>query len=125
MKYLRILLSLTLILLPFPAPAATECIPGTLVAMGDEQITVSTTAIGFTAAEISTSTAKAVYAYVAVQTNAVRYLDTGNNPTAGVGIPAAAGAFIGVCGVTNVANFKAIRSGGADATLDVIYYRAE
>lgn len=123
-KALSLVLILALSLLPIPPAYANDC-GGTLISVDEEQITVSSTAVGFSAAKISTSTYKVVYAYVGVSSTAIRFYDTGEAPTTDAGIVVAASTYIGVCGVTNVSQFKAIRDTGSDSVLDVIYYRAE
>lgn len=120
-------LALVLLLLP-PVPVLAQrggaCALGTLVPMGYEEITVSTTAIGFTSATVATATASASYAYVYVGTNSIRWRDDGVNPTAAVGQPAAAADRVEVCGVKAVRTIKFIRQ-SADATLFVSYYKGE
>lgn len=116
-------------LLPYMAPPVSaqmggSCALGTLVPMGYEEIAVSSTAIGFTAATIQTSTASANFAYVYVGSNSIRWRDDGSNPTAAVGQPAAAGERLQVCGKKAVGAIKFIRQ-SADATLFVSYYRGE
>lgn len=97
---------------------------GTLVPMSFEEITVSTTAVGFTSSKIQTSTATAVYAYWYVDTNAVRWREDGVDPTASVGIPAAASTYGQTCGALAVRQMRFIRQ-SADATIRVAYSKGE
>lgn len=90
-----------------------------------EQITVSTTSIGFTAANYApTGSSPADLAVVDVETNAIRYRVDGLAPTASVGAPVAAATSFTVCGAANIARIRFIRQ-TADATLSVNYYRGE
>lgn len=94
-----------------------------LFPMGYEQITVSSTAVGFTAAAIQPAGARpADMAVVSVATNAIRSRDDGLNPSATVGFPFAASSTFTVCGAATIQRVKFIRQ-SADATLDVSYYR--
>jgi hypothetical protein len=88
-----------------------------------EQITISSTALPLTATTHSPSGAQpAALAVVIVETNSVRYRTDGLNPTATVGMPAAAGLPLTVCGPQSIRNVRFIRQ-SADATLSVEYYR--
>lgn len=88
-----------------------------------EQITVSSTAVGFTTATFAPSgSGKADMAVVDVETNAIRYRADGLNPTAAVGSPIAASGSFTVCGQASIQVVRFIRQ-TADATLDVHYYR--
>lgn len=112
--------------IPDSVHAQTPTIPA---ADGDayafETITVSTTAVGFTAATINPATAvpAAKSAFCSVETNALRYREDGTNPTSSVGHPKAAATEFAVTGINNLIHFRAIRSGGADATLSCTYFR--
>ncbi len=122
----KLLLALLLIALSVRPVAAQTCTgwSNQLVPMDYESITVSTAAIGFTASKIATTNYKAAYAYFTVETADGRYRVDGTNPSSSEGhvfTHDTAGYY--VCGVTAVANFKAIRSGGSDATLKVTYWR--
>ncbi|HEX6038902.1 hypothetical protein [Longimicrobium sp.] len=112
-----------------PAHAQVSTCPGMTIPLSplpglSQQITVSTSSIGFTAGNItSANQGNAVLAVVSVQSAAIRYRDDGLAPTSSVGHPVAADTVIVVCGRAAVLGFRAIRSGGSDATLDVSYYR--
>lgn len=122
-------LVVALLVLP-PTPALSQVggiCPGiTAVApMGNgDTITVSTTAIGFTTADISTTGRSASVAVAYVATNAIRYWDNGQDPTAGVGLPVAAGERFVVCGVKAIRDFRMIRQ-SADATVTATFYGGE
>lgn len=111
---------------PLPAPA--ECLGMGSIQVEPfayEDVTVSTVAVGFTAATYApTGYPAAAVAVVTVDTAAIRYRADGSNPTAAVGHPAAASQELVVCGVKAIAAFRAIRSGASDATLRVTYYRS-
>ena len=109
---------------PAEAPAQSICpgIDGELVAMSDEAITVSSTAIGFTAGKIRIGALTARVAVFSTETNSVRYRVEGDNPTSSVGHLVVAGSHAAVCGLQPMTAFRAIRVSG-DATLYVTYYR--
>lgn len=91
-----------------------------------ETVTVSTTAIGFTAATYAPSvTRKASYAIISVEAQPIRYRVDGSNPTSAVGHPAVANDQLEVCGISAVTNFRAIRSGGTDSSLSVTFYTGQ
>lgn len=124
----RSLAALLLVFLPVAPLLADTCNTGSpvvMVPMPGEAITVSNTAIGFTAAKISIAgTGTAIMAVCAVESNAIRTRDDATDPTAGVGTAWAVGDKFFVCGKVAVSQFKAIRQ-SADATLFCIYYRGE
>lgn len=100
----------------------TDTVPeGTAFAF--EAITVSTTAIGFTAATISPTNAPgAKSAFCSVEAQPIRYRLSGT-PSAGSGHPKLAATDLTVVGINNMLTFRAIRSGGTDATLSCTYFR--
>ena len=75
-----------------------------------EALTVSTSAVGFTASTYGT----ARQALVQVQDQDIRYRFDGNDPTASVGFEAAVGAIITLTSKDQLIKFRAIRSGGTD-----------
>lgn len=103
-----------------------------LTSLGHQQLTVSTTGIGLT---LPTTTVNGVtkshrVRHALIQcgaTNAVRWRADGTDPTASAGIALAAstaldftdpmGDYFGI-----ISQIKFIRSGGADATLDIEYF---
>lgn len=84
-------------------------------ALGYQQLTVSTTAVALTLP------AGAQFAQVEAESAGIRWRDDGVNPTASVGMTLAAGESIWY-DAGGLAAFRAIRSGGADAILNVSYY---
>lgn len=92
-------------------------------AIGHEQLTVSTTAVGLT----PPTGLRPRHALISIQTNAIRWRADGTDPTASIGIPKAAATEIDLTDpMGDYAGFlskaKFIRSGGADATLDIQYF---
>ena len=88
-----------------------------------EQITVSSTALGFTAATaFPDGLPGAAMAVVSVESNAVRYRADGIVPTAAVGMPIAVDGVVTVCGALSIKRIKFIRV-SSDATISVHYYR--
>lgn len=96
-----------------------------------ERKTVSTTAVSITeSVYVFTPTVGNVNAYVEpvrataaivqVLTNPVNFTIDGTTPEAAVGFNAVAGDFIYLDSAQKVRNFKAIRSGGADAAIEVV-----
>lgn len=83
-------------------------------ALGYEQKTVSTSAVTLTVA------AGANYCLIEVQDDSVRFRDDGTAPTSSVGMPLASGQSIEYDGQPEDLQF--IRSGSADAKLNVLYY---
>ena len=93
---------------------------GTVTPLATETIAVSSTAVPFTAAKISSSTRSASMA-IGYTTAAIRYWDDGSTPTATVGMPVAASERFQVCGVAAIRAFLMIRQSG-DASVSVSYY---
>lgn len=94
-----------------------------------EQITVSNTAIGFTASTINPTCTdcplnvlRATMASCTVATDAVRVLSSGTTPTASLGLVIPAGGSFLVYGYLDIAAFRAIRVTN-DATMDCQYSR--
>jgi hypothetical protein len=84
-----------------------------------ESITVSTAAIGPTAATV---TARVRSALFFVASNAVRHRADGTAPSASVGLPIEAGGYIIISGEGSIRNAQFIRRDGSDATLHCVYY---
>lgn len=84
-----------------------------------EVVTVSGTAVALTASTYL----HAVYAYIEVQANTIRWLADGTTPTSTVGFKAIDGTGIELTSYQEIVNFRAISDGGAsgDATLQVHY----
>jgi hypothetical protein len=87
-----------------------------------ETITVSSTAIGFTAATYNPTTGKAKRVFLSCATNPIRFRYDGTNPTTTVGHVLSAGSSINITGGNAIDNFKMIAS-GSDATCSATYER--
>lgn len=89
-----------------------------------EKITVSTVAIGPTAALLlSTTKARAARALISVETNSIRIRFDGSDPDANTGHLLTAGAYFTVDGTKNVGRIKMIRA-SADATVQLtLFYK--
>lgn len=93
-----------------------------------EQVTVSTTPIGGTAALINNvsdplnSGTKAVAALVQAVANGFYYTLDGTTPSASNGGVVAAGEVLALAGYGKVNKFRAIRSSGLDAVVNIQYY---
>lgn len=114
-----------LALLALPVAAQTcPGVTGPVTPYGREVITVSNTAIGFTAANYADGGGEVRFAQVTLETNNIRVSTDGLAPTAAVGElwQTSTNVKFFVCGQTNVRQFKAIRT-TADASLTVQYYR--
>ena len=83
---------------------------------GYQQITVSTSAVGLTVP------AGATRAVLGIEAQPLRYRDDGTDPTTSVGFLVAAGGTMELDSKESLEAFKAIRSSGSDATLNVLYY---
>ena len=92
--------------------------------IGYESITVSTSAVGFTAAQINPANAqRAERAFITVEGAAIRFRMDGNSPTSSEGHLLLANSSCVLSGQNALAKFKAIRDGGTDGTLKVTYSR--
>lgn len=80
-----------------------------------EALTVSSTAVGFTAATYGDTN----YALVYVDNADIRVFFGGGTPTASTGIPVSAGDEIILENKSEIERFLAIREGGTDAVLRV------
>lgn len=90
-----------------------------------EQITVSNTAIGFTAAKITPADNGGkvpVEAFVSVQDDAIRFTVDGTTPTASLGHVLEAGSVMRVMGQTDIRQLRMIRV-TTDAEVDVTFYK--
>lgn len=106
-----------------PCLAVAQC-PGMTtqqIAFAKERLTVGDVATPLTAAVYKPSGITPSLAMVSVEGGAIRYEVIGT-PTATDGHLASGG--FPICGVDNIAAFKAIRV-GADAKLTITYYRAK
>lgn len=84
---------------------------------GYQQLTVSTSAVSLT---IPATSNVATFALIRCSTANIRWRDDGTAPTSTVGEPLNAGEILEYDG--QLSKFQAIRSGAADATLDIEYY---
>ena len=90
----------------------------------EESITVSTTAVGFTAGTYDPGTGGvATGVVVTVETAAIRYWTSGTAPTATTGHVLEPGDVLELDRSEDIKNFKAIRRDGIDATIRVSYFR--
>jgi hypothetical protein len=84
---------------------------------GFQALTVGNTAVGLT---VPTD---ARYAILRVITEDIRYRDDGTNPTGTVGMLAKVDEFIELTSRQQLAAFKAIRDGGSNGGLEILYYK--
>ena len=89
-----------------------------------ETLVVSTVSIGLTAGTIQQAAGNAAIASVTVEGDSIRFWTDGTAPTASVGHEVAADGGFLICGLNSIKNFRAIRSGVGDATLQVSFFRA-
>ena len=87
-----------------------------------EQITVATTAIGLTTANIRRGTGSTKKVVITVESARVRYRVDGTDPTSSVGDLVNPSQRITLTSFSDIENFSAIRDGSTSATLDVHYY---
>ncbi len=108
------------------AQSSSGCVyTATAVAIGydAETLTVSSTVKALTSSKYLPATGGAAkFAIAAVETNALRYYDTGTVPTSSVGLPAAAGSTMLICGSWSLSQLQMIAQ-GSNATVQVAYYR--
>lgn len=90
-------------------------------AVQSEVITVADTAVGFTAANI-TSAGNVTKAVCTLETAQIRFYSTGATPTAAIGHLLNVGETVTVTGTWPVKNFKAIRTGAVSGTLTCSYF---
>lgn len=95
-------------------------------AYDNEQITVSSTAIGFTASKVkheSNDNIHPILASFSISDADIRIQLDGTDPTSTTGYLARSGTSIEITGESDIRNFKAIRDDSTDAVLDVIYFK--
>ena len=100
-------------------------IPPELITLDDEVITVTATPIGFTTSKTIQTSGTAIVAVAQVQDASVTFRTTGGTPTATATITIAATNTFTVCGLTDIANFLAVRATGSNGTLRVVYFKAK
>lgn len=87
-----------------------------------EQVTVATTAIGFTAASITPpGVPMQTMAVCRLETAEIRFRYDGLNPTTSVGVLLEVGDYLTVPGHDLMANFRAIRTGATSGVLSCHY----
>jgi hypothetical protein len=90
-----------------------------------ESISVTDSAVGFTAAKITpTSNNHKIpqEAVFSVETASIRVRMDGTDPTASTGLLIPSGTIFTVTGQTDIRRFKAIRDGSTSATIEVLYF---
>jgi len=87
--------------------------------MGAQQLVVSTTAVAPTLPNVSGQPDFALFR----TSGDVRWRDDGTNPTSSIGMSLLANESMEYDG--ELSRIKFIRSGAADATLDIAYYRSD
>ncbi len=87
-----------------------------------ETITVADTAIGFTASKLNASP-KPKRVFITVESAPLRYRMDGTAPTSTVGHNMVPSQSLTLEGISQLNNFKAIRTGATSATLQVTYLR--
>jgi hypothetical protein len=85
------------------------------------EITVSSAAVGFSAAQLTADQVSARYVRIAVEGADIRYRDDGGVPSATAGTLRVAGEEFVLIG-SQISQFKAIRTGAADAVLHCTVY---
>lgn len=113
--------------LVLPVSAQGNVCPGLnpVSPMGNgDTITVSSTAIGISTADISTTGRSASVAVGYVAGDAIRYWDNGETPTASVGMYVGVNTGFVICGVKAIRDFRMIRI-TTDATVTVSLYGGE
>jgi hypothetical protein len=90
-----------------------------MAASSDETITVSSTAIGLTAAKITAFTS---YAICTLETAQIRFRVSGYNPTSAIGHILDIGNVIELTTIEEMVKFRAIRTGVSDGVLTCTYY---
>lgn len=92
-------------------------------AYGTESITVSNTAIGFTAATRNPPTGnKPSQAVFTIETAQMRFTVDGTTPTTTVGFLVNIGDIVTINGEHDIKAFRAIRVGSTDATIQPTYF---
>lgn len=107
-----------------PAAAQTCGYSAPLEPFAYEAITVSSTAVGFTATAYGTGGATPAMAYFVLDSATIRFRVDGGTPTSTVGhlVTFASNVSVTVCGDVAIKKFRAIRT-VSDASLKVTYYK--
>ena len=93
-------------------------------AVGHESLSVTGTATGFTAAQLSRTGGQVVGALLTAETAQMRYCVDGTTATSTVGHLLETGDVLEIWGANNLAKFSVIRTGGTSGTLKVTYFGA-
>lgn len=98
-------------------------------AIGFDQLTVSTTAVGFTASDYRNKNSAGIDARAALVTvegtagtNDIRWTCDGTPPTDTLGHILQAKEALIIRGFGNIKNFRAIRDGASDAVLNITFF---
>jgi hypothetical protein len=89
-----------------------------LAAVADHTLTVAATAVG-----LPNIPSDATHALLSVETDALRWLDTGTNPTATQGHKLTADSYFWISGRQRLLDWKMIRVNATSATIMVTYYK--
>ena len=100
-------------------------IPPELVTLDDEVISVTATPVGFTTSKTIQTAGTAILAVAQVQDASITFRTTGGTPTATATITITATNTFVVCGLTDIANFLAVRTTGTNGTLRVVYFKTK
>jgi len=95
---------------------------GKLFGYSSEEITVASVAIGLTASKLVTSP-KPKEVFIQCETAQCRYYYHGDDPTSSSGFILNPLDTVRIKGVSNLVNFRAIRTGTVSSKLTVIYER--
>lgn len=90
-------------------------------AIGNQTLTVDTSALSLTVPAGATSAVIQVQSTVA--TTAIRYWEDGTAPTSTVGMSQGHGAVIEITTAENLKNFKVIKETAGTTQLNIIYYK--
>jgi len=123
-KWFALLILFTALTLPFTL-SAQECIVGNvkgIVPLDHEELTITNSALGFTAGTIQQSAGNAAVAVITVEDDAIRFWMDGTTPTSSSGHLAAADTGFTICGLNSIKNFLAIRV-TTDAALKISYFK--
>lgn len=124
-RVLLALIGLTCLVGPNVKGDSAGCLQGqnfTPVPFASEKITVSTSALPFTASVYAPAgVPKAFVAVFTTETDTLRFQLDGTVPTSSVGMQVVAGSSVTVC-QGSIPKFKAIRSGSSDVPINVTYF---
>jgi len=123
MRKRLVLLALLLGVAVWQGPVGhASCVSYLVDAYAHETLTVSSTALPFTATVYDSGSGRPQSALVTIATDNIRFWSDGTAPTATIGHLGTAGTPIEVCGFSNLKNWRMIRQ-TTDATVSVSYFR--